>query len=154
MTSKAPISRSVVIESTASAIAEPLRWILDTLKSCNFSQEDIFAAHLALQEAFLNAIKHGNKIDTSKEVKIDYLVSFEKVEISMTDEGNGFDPDAIPDPRIGDNLYKTEGRGLFLMRSYMDVVEFNEAGNRVRMVRYKQRPGFTEAQSKRAFRES
>ena len=150
MTSKVPISRSVVIESTASAIVEPLVCILDTLKACNFNQEDIFAVHLALQEAFLNAIKHGNKIDPSKEVKIDYLVSLEKIEISMTDEGNGFDPDTIPDPRIGDNLYKTEGRGLFLMRSYMDVVEFNEAGNGVRMVRYKQRPGLTETQSKRA----
>ena len=153
MTSKAPISRSVVIKSTASAISEPLRWVLDTLKACNFSQDDIFAVHLSLQEAFLNAIRHGNKIDASKEVKIDYLVSLEKVEISMTDEGNGFDPDAVPDPRIGDNLYKTEGRGLFLMRSYMDVVEFSEAGNVVRMVRYK-RPGLTEAQSKRALSES
>ena len=55
----------------------------------------------------------------------------------MTDEGDGFDPQAVPDPRYGENLYKIKGRGLLLMRSYMDAVEFNERGNRVRMIRYK-----------------
>ncbi len=63
-----------------------------------------------------------------------------KVEISMTDEGRGFDPNAVPDPRYGENLYKAGGRGLLLICSYMDIVEFNERGNRVRMVKYKERP--------------
>jgi serine/threonine-protein kinase RsbW len=130
----------MVIKGNSSAIAGTRRRILSDLENNSFNQEDIFAVHLALEEAFLNAIKHGNKMDRRKEIKVDYSISTEKIEISMTDEGNGFDPNAVPDPRRGENLYKTEGRGLFLMRAYMDIVEYNKSGNRVRMVRYKEKP--------------
>ena len=139
MASKIPISRSMVVENTLSAIVGVCRWILSELEANNFSQEDIFAVHLALEEAFVNAVKHGNKMDPDKEIKIDYSVDLDKVEISMTDEGDGFDPEAVPDPRCGENLYKTDGRGLLLIRSYMDVVEFNKRGNSVHMVRYKEK---------------
>jgi serine/threonine-protein kinase RsbW len=100
----------------------------------------MFAVHLALEEAFLNAVKHGNKMDPAKTVVLEYLVDGEKVEIQMLDEGRGFDPCSIPDPRTGENLYRPEGRGLLLMSAYMDVVEYNERGNGLRMVRYKNRP--------------
>jgi serine/threonine-protein kinase RsbW len=143
---KTPTTRSIAIESKPSAIAEVCKQILPKLEASKFSQEDIFAVHLALEEAFINAIKHGNKMDPNKEVKIDYLVSSDKVEISMTDEGKGFDPETVPDPRLGENLYKNEGRGLLLMQSYMDVVEFNKRGNSVRIVRYKEKPRLTETQ--------
>jgi len=146
MASKTPPTRSMAIESTSSAIYEVCDWILPKLEANNFSQEDIFAIHLALEEALINAIKHGNKMNPDKEVKIEYLVSPDKVEISMADEGNGFNPEAVPDPRLGENLYKNEGRGLLLMQSYMDVVEFNERGNLVRMVRYKEKPRLAKAQ--------
>lgn len=140
MTSETPISRSVAIESRPTAIVEVCEQLLSEVKANDFSEEDVFAVHLALEEAFINAIKHGHKMDTSKKVKIDYSVGMDKVEVSMADLGNGFDPDSIPDPRVGKNIYKTEGRGLLLMRSYMDVVEFNKRGNGVRMVRYKEKP--------------
>ena len=67
------------------------------------------------------------------------MVTLDKIEIAVIDEGYGFNPQNVPDPRYGENLYKTEGRGLLLMRSYMDVVEFNKQGNRVSMVRYKEK---------------
>ncbi|MGA2171897.1 MAG: ATP-binding protein [Sedimentisphaerales bacterium] len=133
------ISRSVVVSSTHSAIDEIYRQILPSLKASNFSQEDVFAVHLALEEAFINAIKHGNKMEPSRAVKIDYSIEPDKIEICMTDEGEGFDPEVIPDPRYGDNLYKPAGRGMLLMRSFMDVVEYNKQGNSVRMIRYKEK---------------
>jgi serine/threonine-protein kinase RsbW len=139
MVSGIPISRSVVTQSIPSSISPVCEEILSELEANNFSKEDIFAVHLALHEAFLNALKHGNKMDASKEIKIDYSVGLDKTEIIVTDEGNGFKPDNVPDPRLGENLYKTEGRGLLLMHSYMDMVKFNECGNCVRMVRYKKR---------------
>jgi len=146
MVLEAPINRSVAAESKPSAIVQVYRQILSELEARNFSQGDIFAVHLALEEAFINAIKHGNKMDLGKEVKIDYSVGSDRIGISITDQGNGFDPDAVPDPRSGENIYKIEGRGLLLMRSYMDVVEFNEHGNRVHMVRYKEKPRLTRSQ--------
>lgn len=144
MASKTPINRSIVIASMPSTVADACEQILSELEANNFSEEDIFAVHLALQEAFLNALKHGNKMDAGKEIKVKYTLDVDRIEISMTDEGNGFDPNSVPDPRRGENLYKIEGRGLLLMRSYMDVVKYNERGNCVHMVRYKEKPRLTE----------
>ncbi len=147
MASKAPNNQSVVVESTQSSVGGVSMRIIAELEDNNFSQEDIFAVHLALEEAFLNAMKHGNKMDPKKEIKVDYAVNTDRVEISMMDQGEGFEPMDIPDPRRGENLYKTEGRGLLLMRSYMDVIEYNESGNCVRMVRYKEKPQLMETQA-------
>lgn len=113
--------------------------LLSELESYGFADEDVFAVHLALEEAFTNAIKHGNKMVTSKEVKIEYAISPDKAEISVTDQGQGFNPQDIPDPRCGGNIYKTGGRGLFLIRSYMDVVDFNNKGTCLHMVKYKRK---------------
>jgi serine/threonine-protein kinase RsbW len=117
--------------------------ILSRLDEHNFGKDDIFAVHLTLEEAFLNAVKHGNKMDPTKKVKIDYSVDSEKVEISITDEGAGFEPESVDDPRFGEGLYEPGGRGLLLMNSYMDIVKFNEHGNTVHMVRYKEKPHLT-----------
>ena len=130
----------MVVESSMTAINKACDGILSELEGNGFSKEDIFAVHLALEEAFINAVKHGNKMDPAKKVKIEYSVRSDKIEVSMTDEGDGFDPEAVPDPRSGENLYKPEGRGLFLMKSYMDVVKYNQLGNCVYMVRYKEKP--------------
>lgn len=139
MVSNLPISRSVVVSSTPAAIAEVYKLILPSLQANNFSEDDIFAAHLALEEAFINAVKHGNKMEPSKAVRVDFSIEEDRIEISMTDEGEGFDPEVIPDPRYGDNLYKPAGRGMLLMRSFMDVVEYNKRGNGVMMIRYKEK---------------
>ena len=145
MVSKAPINCSMVVESKPSAVVGVYEQILSKLENNGFSKEDIFAVHLALEEAFLNAVKHGNKMDSTKSVKIDYSVGLDKVVISMTDQGDGFEPEAIADPRWGESLYKPEGRGLLLMNAYMDVVEFNERGNSVYMARYKEKPRLAES---------
>lgn len=139
MASETPISRETVVESISSAVTSVREEILTELKANSYSEEDIFAVHLALEEAFINSVRHGHKMDAAKGVKIDYSVAPDKVEVTVTDEGDGFDPEAVPDPRYGENLYKPEGRGLFLMRSYMDAVEFNERGNSVSMVKYKEK---------------
>ena len=78
-------------------------------------------------------------MDTDKTIQIDYCVNPDKAEIFITDQGRGFKPEETADPRCGENLYKTDGRGLFLVRAYMNVVEFNEQGNRIHMVKYKQK---------------
>ena len=140
MASETPIECSIVVESKPSALGEPCRCILSAMAEKGFGQDDVFAVHLAVEEAFLNAVKHGNKMDPEKKVTVECSVDREKVDIHLTDEGKGFDPDSIPDPRVGENLYRPEGRGLLLINAYMHVVEYNEVGNRLHMVRYKDRP--------------
>ncbi|UCC98624.1 MAG: ATP-binding protein [Phycisphaerales bacterium] len=143
MASEAPISCSMVVESKSSAVSEVCKQILSKLEAYNFGKDDIFAVHLTLEEAFLNAVKHGNKMDPTKTVKIDYSVDSDKVEICITDEGEGFEPDSVADPRFGIGLFEPGGRGLLLMNSYMDTVKYNERGNSVYMVRYKEKPDMT-----------
>lgn len=140
MASEAPIQCSMIVESKPTAMSGPCRQILQAMKEKGFGKDDVFAVHLALEEAFLNAVKHGNKMDPRKTVTIEYAIDQEKVEIRIQDQGAGFNPRNVPDPRIGENLYRPEGRGLLLMSAYMHVFEYNERGNAVHMIRYKDRP--------------
>ena len=140
MASEAPIQYSIIVESKPSALVEPCRRILSAMEKKGFGQDDVFAVHLAVEEAFLNAVKHGNKMDPLKKVTIDLLIDGEKIDIRLQDEGEGFKPDSIPDPRFGENLYRPEGRGLLLINAYMHVAEYNDRGNGLHMVRYKDMP--------------
>lgn len=140
MASGAPVQCSVVVESKPSAMAQPCQRILAVMAEKGFGEDDVFAVHLAVEEAFFNAVKHGNKMDPDKKVTIDYVLDQEKAEIWIEDEGTGFDPESVPDPRVGENLYRPEGRGLLLISAYMHRVEYNERGNRMHMVRYKNAP--------------
>jgi len=106
MASEAPSNCSIVVESKSSAVTDVCKQILSKLEENNFDNDDIFAVHLTLEEAFLNAVKHGNKMDPTKKVKIDYCVDPDKVEISITDEGSGFEPESVDDPRFGKGLYE------------------------------------------------
>ena len=130
-------NKSIVINSNTSAINRICKQLLSEAASCGFDEDDLFAIHLAVEEAFLNAVKHGNRLDDQKKITVEYVVTPEKFEISITDQGNGFDPDALPDPRCDENLYKSCGRGVFIIRSYMDTVEYNRTGNSIHMVKYK-----------------
>jgi len=104
-----------------------------------FGELDIFAIKLALEEALVNAIKHGNQMDQSKTVQISYHIVPDRFEIRITDEGKGFDPGDVPDPTTAENLERPCGRGLMLMRHYMSEVAYNDRGNSVWMA--KQRNG-------------
>jgi serine/threonine-protein kinase RsbW len=107
--------------------------IAHQLKGCHFEEGDIFSIKLALEEALVNAIKHGNQMDRGKNVRIHYAVNSERFDIRIEDEGPGFNPDEVPDPLAEENLERPCGRGLLLMRHYMTEVNFHPPGNRLIM---------------------
>jgi serine/threonine-protein kinase RsbW len=90
---------------------------------------------VALDEAFVNAVKHGNKFDAAKNVRITAEVSKQEARFTIEDEGEGFDVTAIPDPLDPMNLFKTSGRGVLFIYNIMDEVKYNERGNRLTMVK-------------------
>ena len=90
---------------------------------------------IALDEAFVNAVKHGNKNDLSKLVKITAELSPKEASFTVEDEGEGFDVHEIPDPCDPANLFRTSGRGVLLIYNIMDEVEYNAQGNKVKMVK-------------------
>ena len=105
------------------------------LRSNHFEDREIFSIKLALEEALVNAIKHGNQMDRSKKVRITFRVASDRFECRISDEGPGFDPHDIPDPTEIENLERPCGRGLMLMRHYMHEVVYNDHGNTVSMHR-------------------
>jgi serine/threonine-protein kinase RsbW len=90
---------------------------------------------VALDEAFVNAVKHGNKFDVDKLVRIIADVSRGEARFTIEDEGEGFDVNSIPDPLDPQNLFKTSGRGVLFIYNIMDEVKYNERGNRLTMVK-------------------
>jgi serine/threonine-protein kinase RsbW len=90
---------------------------------------------IALDEAFVNAVKHGNKFNHEKNVRIAAEISKREARFTFEDEGEGFDVAVIPDPRDPENLFKTSGRGVLLIHNIMDEVHYNKRGNRLEMVK-------------------
>jgi serine/threonine-protein kinase RsbW len=90
-----------------------------------FSEEFTFAVDLAVRESVANAVKHGNKLDESKNVAVRLEDSGDAFEITVRDRGEGFSVDDIPDPTNPDNLLKACGRGILFMRTFMDEVEWS-----------------------------
>ena len=91
----------------------------------NINEDKIPGLLLSITEASTNAIIHANKCDETKFVNIDVTKEDNQLIISVKDQGKGFDPDKVPDPTENDNLLKDSGRGLYLMRVYMDDLKFN-----------------------------
>lgn len=80
---------------------------------------------MAVREAVANAIKHGNKLDARKKVNAKFLLRGMELEITVSDEGEGFDPEQVSDPLNPQNLMKTSGRGIFYMKTFMDRVHYS-----------------------------
>lgn len=96
--------------------------------------EGLFRLRVALGEAVTNAILYGNREDPTRRVAVEVESAPGALRVSVSDEGDGFDPSAVPDPRLEENRGRAHGRGLFLLRTLMDEVRHNEVGNRVTLV--------------------
>jgi serine/threonine-protein kinase RsbW len=94
-------------------------------KDINLADDLLANVLLAVTEATTNAIIHANKCDDSKLVTVDAWVEDSKLIVKVKDEGQGFDPGNIPDPTEPENLLKDSGRGVYLMKVYMDNLEYN-----------------------------
>ncbi len=105
--------------------------IVENMQRIGWPENDMFGVHMALEEAIINAIKHGNLRDPAKQVHVIVQATLQDFYLQVTDQGDGFDPDAVPDCTADENLELGSGRGLLLMRHYMDEVKYNETGNQL-----------------------
>ncbi|HOI55171.1 MAG TPA: ATP-binding protein [Phycisphaerae bacterium] len=111
--------------------------IMERMHDAGFNGDSCFAVKLALEESLVNAVKHGNHFDPKRSVTIQYAITPDCVRISVKDEGAGFDPQKVPDPTAVENLTKPSGRGIMLMRAYMDEVTYGDGGRSVTLVKKK-----------------
>tara|TARA_R110002096_G_scaffold134956_5_gene286335 strand:+ start:10498 stop:10956 length:459 start_codon:yes stop_codon:yes gene_type:complete len=105
--------------------------IVEALEVREYPEKDVFSVRLALEEALVNAIKHGNRMSPDKSVEINCWISDERVRVEIQDEGEGFDRSHVPDPTLLENLERPCGRGIMLMGAFMNLIEYNEQGNKV-----------------------
>ena len=113
---------------------EPVqRRIASAMQARRYSVPDILGVRLALEEALVNAIRHGNEQQIARKVHVAFQVDDDQVWIEIEDEGDGFCPAEVADPTRPDALERPGGRGILLMQSSMNQVLFNDRGNRVRM---------------------
>ena len=127
--------RVVEVPSNLTDAKKPETMILKDVVACGFDEDSTFAIKLALEEAMTNAVRHGNEGDASKTVTVRYAITPEKVVICVRDEGPGFQPECIPDPTHPDRLSLPCGRGIMLMKAYMNEVEYRSDGREVRMMK-------------------
>jgi serine/threonine-protein kinase RsbW len=137
---KDPAPRTVRLEiASRFEMLDMVQTVLTQVSGLLGFDED--AAHymsVAVRESVVNAIKHGNRLDESKRVELDFVLRREALEVLVRDQGSGFDPDTVPNPIAEENLLKPEGRGIFFMRSFMDEVSYTfpaPGGTVVRMVK-------------------
>jgi len=109
--------------------------ILKEVARRGFNSQSTFAIKLALEEAMINAVKHGNKLNPKKKVKIEAKITPAQAEIVIEDQGPGFDRSSVPDPTKEENLEKCSGRGILLMEAYMNSVRWSNGGRKVKMIK-------------------
>ena len=130
----------VVIPSDTEAGQAVQERIVSRLESLEYSMRDVFGVRLALEEALVNAIKHGNGLDPDKTVRVNCLIEDDLLRVEIEDQGPGFNMGDVPDPTAEENLERPCGRGIMLIKSFMTSVEYNAKGNRV-VLEKKRSPG-------------
>ncbi len=112
-----------------------LEYLLDRVRRLGLIKVEQSNLFVALDEAFVNAVKHGNRNDPTKLLRVTAELSAHEAIFTVEDEGDGFDVREIPDPRDPANLFKSSGRGVLLIYNIMDEVEYSERGTRLKMVK-------------------
>lgn len=128
--------KEVIVPNNLAAARQTEEEILREAELCGYCENTAFALKLAMEEAVTNAFRHGNKCDPHKRIILRYEVTPKRIDIEIQDEGAGFDPDAIPDPTQPEYIDRPHGRGIMLMRAYIDRVEYNQRGNAVRLIKH------------------
>lgn len=111
--------------------------LITALGAAGWIGMDLFRIQMAIEEAVVNAIEHGNKRESDKLVRMVFHVTPEKATMIISDEGAGFDHRNLADPTSEGLLDKPRGRGVMLMRELMNEARFNEAGNQVTMIKFR-----------------
>jgi len=117
---------SYTLESSLDSVNKAEQAARDLAVKAGFDEEEIDRISMAVREATVNAVLHGNQYDPKKRVTVAFEATAESLSVSVRDEGKGLDPNRVPDPLAPENLLKQSGRGIFLIRAFMDEVRFRD----------------------------
>ena len=134
-------SRAVeaVLDSTLDSVDKAEHMALEVAREAGFGEEDLDRIGVSVRECMVNAVVHGNRYSSRKKVRLALSRTGGRFTIRIADQGEGFDPEELPDPVAEHNLMRHSGRGIFLMRAFMDELEVRRlepAGVEVTLVKY------------------
>jgi serine/threonine-protein kinase RsbW len=129
MTLESDLASVDPVEAKAEALA----------REAGFDEDTSSQIAMVAREAVINAILHGNKQDPAKHVQVGFELNDESLRITIADEGPGLDPDTVPDPLAPENILRSSGRGIFLMKAIMDEVHFHQLdpGTEIEMIKHR-----------------
>ncbi len=129
---------SYTLDSTLASVNSAEETASRFASTAGFEEDEVMRIAMAVREATVNAVLHGNAYDETKKVTVEFEKTPRSLVISITDQGRGIDLNSIPDPLAPENLLKTSGRGIFLIRSFMDEVQIkpSQAGTEIKMIKY------------------
>ena len=131
------------LESTLDSVEATELIVQQLARRRGFSEQDVEQFMIAIRETMANAISHGNGYSREKSVYFGVVADSEQFKVTVRDQGFGFNPEEVPDPTAGDNLLRTSGRGLLLMRSFVDELSIRRAdpaGTEVVLIKYSPKP--------------
>lgn len=141
---------SYTLASTLESVNRAETLAAETAARAGFSEDDQSNIAMAVREATVNAVLHGNAYDPQKRVLVVYERTNDSLVITITDEGKGLDPLELPDPLAPENLMKGSGRGIFLIKAFMDEVKFRntQPGTEITLIKHLGRSAANEEESK------
>lgn len=140
---------SYTLASTLESVNRAESLASEAASRAGFSEDEQSNIAMAVREAAVNAVLHGNAYDPEKKVFVVYERTSDALVITITDQGKGLDPDGLPDPLAPENLMKGSGRGIFLIRAFMDEVKFRNIhpGTEITLIKHLGRSAATEEEA-------
>jgi len=134
---------SLTLQSTLASVATVEETAFEFARAAGFAPDTASNLAMVAREAAVNAVIHGNRYDPARHVTASFEITEADLKIKVADEGRGIDVDAIPDPLAPENLLRSSGRGVFLMRAFMDEVHFRQLspGTEITLVKHRPQPG-------------
>ncbi|PYV59399.1 MAG: ATP-binding protein [Acidobacteria bacterium] len=129
---------SYTLDSTLETVDSAERAAAKIATEAGFDEEEVMRISMAVREAAVNAVLHGNAYDPGKKVDLAFERTGDDLVITIRDQGKGMDLSKIPDPLAAENLLKTSGRGIFLIRSFMDDVQISpsQTGTEIKLIKH------------------
>ena len=127
------------LESTLESVDSAEQIVVAEAKALGLDEDDLYRVGIALRESMVNAVVHGNRYSAHKKVRLSVTHNAERFTVRVSDEGEGFDFENLPDPLAPENLLRTSGRGIFLIRSFMDEFQIRHlepGGTEVTLVKF------------------
>jgi serine/threonine-protein kinase RsbW len=111
------------LDSSLDSVDNAESLVLELAQKAGFEEEDLHKIGMAVRESMVNAVVHGNQYSAHKKVHVSVSKGPDRLTVTIADQGRGFDLDALPDPLAEDNLLRNSGRGIFLIRAFMDELQ-------------------------------